>query len=618
MSDLLSIAQSGVRTYGRTLEIVADNVANASTPGYVRRTTTLSALNQGGNASPYDLDLGSGSGVLLTSVNRAIDLLQLDTLRRAESDLSSHDTSNRWLQSIEHSLTGPNALDAPIDKVFSALSDLASDPANPAIREAFMLSADTLADSFNRVAETLDILDTDLISEAKIEVRTMNDLANALADVNGRLRRAPAGSSARTALEDERDKALSYLSTIATVHVQLDGHGQATVRIPDPGGPALVEGQTPQTARLVTTGLGVQLRVGPQGADEPATLMGGTLSGLSAGRQALSQTRQRVDELADRMATEFNRVHQQGVDKNGTAGLALFDAQRPMAAPASANGGNARITVEGDLPDTMSLMYDGTNWVLSRDDLGGSITGPLPLTLDGVTVEGLGTPRTGDLFRIAERTGAAAIRLAVTDPALLATAPRFTIEPAQANIGAGSLEVRLEAPLSPPLAPPSVAPYSVTLALNGQVEIRDANAVLLGSGAPGDWIMADGFSVRVTGSAAPEDSFRIANTGPSSSSNGNALALLALREEGGVSGTIGDQQDILVSRVAVSLRAGNDRADIARASRNQAAESLNHASGVDLDDEAGEMLRLQQAYTANARIIQTAREIFETLLNSSR
>lgn len=616
MSDMLAIGQSGVRAYARALDTLADNVANAATPGHVRRTAELSPANQGGGKGPLELDPGGGSGVRLTAIGRAIDLLQLDTLRRAEADVAALDSSNRWLASVEAAVTGPNALDRPLNGLFGALSDLANDPTNLAIRETVLAAADALADQFNRSAADLARLDQDLRAEANIETRTLNDLSQALADINGRMRRASGGSSAAAALADERDRTLARIASITSIDVRLDGKGQAMVRIPDSGGPLLVAASDAVSARVVPSSTGLELRLGPSGADEPATLVSGSLAGLSAARSRIAETRTRLDSLAERIATDFNRAHNQGVDETGADGRDLFDTLRPLVTAARANGGTARIDsslADGATILPMTLVFDGTDWTLARDDLGGSVTGSLPLTLDGLSVDGPGTPRAGDVFHIDSAGGAAAIRLRPLTASQLAAAQRWVSDPAPANVGSGRLELQT----SPALLPAATPPFTLASSA-GVLTLSDSLGTVLGTGVAGDWIAGDSFSVRVTGTPVDLDSFAISRNTAASGGNGNAVALLAVRDGSGPSGTPGEQADALVSTIAVAHAAGLDRFAIARESRNQAAEALTLTSGVDLDTEAAEMLRLQQAYNANARVLQAAREIFETLLASSR
>ena len=261
----------------------------------------------------------------------------------------------------------------------------------------------------------------------------------------------------------------------------------------------------------------------------------------------------------------------------------------------------------------MTLRYEGGQWVLERDDLGGSVTGPLPLTLDGLTVDGLGTPRIGDVFRIRGAGGAAGIRLRPISAAELATAQRWVSAPAATNSGSAAAVLEV----GPALAPPATPPFALAVAA-GTLTLTDALGTVLGVGPVGSTLAGDGFTVRLQGTPADGDSFAIRRNEARSGGNGNALQLLAVRDIAGPAGTIGEQADALVSRIAVSLSAQQGQFATAEESRNQAAEALSLQSGVDLDTEASEMLRLQQAYNANARVLQAAREIFATLPASSR
>jgi flagellar hook-associated protein 1 FlgK len=614
MSDMLSIGQTGVRAYARALDLVADNVANATTSGHVRRTAALTPAGTGGGVGLLTLDPGGGAGVRLSGVNRAVDLLQMDTLRRTEGNVAALDASTRWITAIESALTGPNALSGPLDELFGTLSDLAGDPADAAVREAVLARADALAEQFNRSAAELERLDADLLSEARIEGATLNDLSQALADVNGRLRRAGGGSAAQAALSDERDRLLARLASITTLDVGIDPLGQAEVRIPDAGGPLLVSGGSARSVRVIPSATGLELRVGPAGAHEPAPQASGSMAGLSDARVHLAEARARLDALAVRIADDFNAAHAQGIDETGADGGPLFSTALTRVAPAAANGGSARITAslaDGATPGPMTLSHDGAAWTLSRDDIPLSVTGDLPLVLDGLSVDGAGTPRAGDLFRISDSGGAAAIRLRPLDAAQLAAAQRWVLEPMPANAGSAAIDIRV----GPGAIVPTTPPFTLTNAA-GVLILADSLGVALGSGMAGEWISGDGFSLRLSGAGADGDSFLIERNGPQWGGNGNALALLALRDSGGT--TPAAEADALVSRIAVAGAARQQRFEIARESRNEAAEALSLASGVDLNTEATEMLRLQQAYNANARVIQAAREIFETLLQSSR
>ncbi len=618
MTDLLTIATSGVKAYRLALEAVADNVANASTPGHVRRTTTLSPASISTGNGPLELDPIGGNGVRITGIQRAADLLRADTVRRGEADVASLSATARWLQTLESSLSGPASIGKPMGDLFGALSDLASDPTSPAARTTFLARAETLADRFNASSANLDRIRADIGREADTETRTLNGLTQSLASLNAQLRRSSAGSGAAAVLADERDRLLGQMAGLIRFDVRFDARGMANVRVPDAGGPLLLEGDRAQSVRLVPgAGGGFDLRVGPQGADTPATLTGGSLNGLSLAAKLLDQAQLRLDGIADRLAEDMNRVHAEGVDLNGADGGALFATTIFAIQPLRANGGDARLSAvvaDGTSPGPMVLSFDGTAYTLAREDLSASVAGPLPLTLDGLVVDGEGAAANGDRFNLVPRKGAAGIALRPISSEDIATAPRWLADAGPSNTGQATAEVRIGAAS----VPPATGPFAVTSMADGTLELRDSLGTLLANGAPGDWLDGDGFAVRIAGTPDAGDSFAIERNSAGNGGNAIALALFRLQESGGTSGTYADAHDRMITGVSVPLSETRTREDAARGNRDAAAEAYHEASGVDLNSEAAEMLRLQQAYQANARIIQTARETFDAILAAAQ
>ena len=618
MTDLLTIATSGVKAYRLALEAVADNVANASTPGHVRRTTTLAPASISTGNGPLELDPVGGNGVRITGIIRAADLLRADSVRRSEAEVAGLDASARWLTTLESSLTGPASIDKPMREMFGALSDLANDPASPAVRTTLLARAETLSNRFNAGSANLDRIRADIAREADTESRSLNSLTQGLAKLNAQLRRTTAGSGASVVLADERDRLLGEMSALISFEVRLDQRGMANVRVPDSGGPLLVEGDRAQSVRVEPAGGGgYELRIGPQGADTPATLIGGSLNGLSAASRLVDQAQARLDSLADRIAADMNRIHAEGVDQNGADGKPLFATTLFEVIPLRANGGTARLRAEiadGSSPGAMVLTFDGSAYTLAREDLTASSSGTLPLMLDGLTIDGDGVATNGDQFALRPRNGAAGIALRPVGVDEIAAAPRWLADATPANTGSGRAEVRIAAPSFPP----ATGPFTVSTLANGSLELRDSLGSLLASGLPGDWLAGDAFAVRIAGVPATPDSFIIIRNSEGGGGNANALALLSLQDSGGTSGTYADAHDRMVTGVAVSLAETRSREDAARGNRDAAAEAFYESSGVDLNNEAAEMLRLQQAFQANARIIQTARETFDAILAAAQ
>lgn len=620
MSDMLQIAQSGALAYSRALDVVADNVANANTPGYVRRTVSLSPAPSSGNG-PLSTDPIGGNGVRLTSVNRAVDALQMDTLRRAEGDVAGLDAAGRWLRVTQSTLTGPASIDESYGAFIDSLAQLTTDPTDLSQRQMFLMRADALADRFQQSAAELDTLQSNLRDEARGEAASLTALAQDLATLNGQIRRAGKGSSTQASLLDQQDKILAQMSTIVAIDVRYDQLGQASVRIPDSGGPVLVDGNESRYARIAETGAGFELRIGPKGDDEIAPTGNGTLSGLSAAAQKISEAQGRLDELATRLVADFNAAHENGVDLNGDDGKPLFSILSPQVSADAANGGDARVSATlapGATLDDMRLIFDGTDWTLA-DASSNSVSGPMPLTLNGVTVDAAAPGVAGDVYRIRPARPAAAIAVNQLAPEELALSTRWQTAAAQTNAGDAHIEVKLDGTASNAGTPP----FTLSVAPDGSLELYDSSATPplapIATGPAGsDWLQGDGFAVRLTGTPAPGDSFRIEHAGPNEANNGNAQQLLALRDRSGAGGTFGNALDSLRSTITTSLSETSNRRDLAVARRDGAAEALQQSSGVDLNTEAADMVRLQQAFQANARIIQVSREIFDAILTATR
>ena len=121
MSDLLSIGASGVRAYQSALTTTSDNIANAGTPGYVRRTTSLAEIGVG---SAVQL---TGSGVTVAGIARAADPFRSADVRQTTSDVSRSDSGIVWMERIEDAL-GSRALTTRMTAFFNAATTLSSDP----------------------------------------------------------------------------------------------------------------------------------------------------------------------------------------------------------------------------------------------------------------------------------------------------------------------------------------------------------------------------------------------------------------------------------------------------------------------------------------------------------
>ncbi|WP_419813798.1 flagellar hook-associated protein FlgK [Glacieibacterium sp.] len=607
MSDLLGIGASGVNAYRAALGVVADNVANADTVGYARRTVALKASPRAGAGNPLTRDIGNGSGVDAQATLRAYDALKAKAARNAGSDLARLATRSDWLTRLQSVIAGGSAdLNARLGGFYDGAQQLAAAPTSVAARTIFLDRADQVAAGFRASAADLAELGDDLAHATTAATTEVNGLTAALAQVNTQLTRTQAGGEASNALLDERDRLLGQLGGFLQIGVTEGVGGTVTVRL----------GNGPNAAVLVTrdqaTRVGV--RDGANGAELvldpthearavrlPAS---GSLAGLIEAARQVGTAAAGIDGLATRFATAVNAAHELGVDAMGTDGKALFATQTLAITPGAANAGVA--TIEAVIADGAPLdpagymlRRDAGLWVLARADGSGAVSGAGALVLDGVTVTPSPGARDGDAFVLATTGGAAGLSLRPMMPQELAVSARWLVNAAPGNAGTAKLVPGSD----PTVGLPALPAYVFRFVDASHVEVVDPATSLVIPTGPG-------FAFQFSGSAVAGDSFRVVRAGPGSGDNGNLNGVLATRAGAGVE----DGLDASVAGIAGQVSETVRLTKAARAVYDDAAKASDAISGVDLDREAAELTRLQAAYKANAQVIATARDLFDALL----
>lgn len=619
MTDLIALGAAGVRAYARGLEVVGDNVANAESPGYVRRTITPAAA-RAGPGTPLSRDLASAGGVDPGIATRAYDALKAKAARNAGGDAARLTARADWLTRLQATVGGDTArLDGALGGFYDGAQDLAANPRSTAARTIFLDRADQAAAAFRGAAESIDGLQRDLAAGTEAATNEANGLTTALAAVNVDLRRASGsrttGGAAANALLDERDRLLAALSGLVRIGVTEGKGGVVTVTAGDgPAAPALVDGGT-ATRIAVRDGANAAELVLDPGHDARAIRLpaSGTLSGLieaaRAGRDVLAS----LDSLAARFADAANIIHAGGVDATGADGGTLFATRNLAVVPGAANAGDASVQVGiadgATLAEGYVLRRAGNAWTLARADGSGLVGGPGALTLDGVTVTPGAGAHDGDSFVLTARDGAGDIALRPLSAAQVAVSARWLGDAAASNAGTGRLTVTLDATAT---GLPALAAYALR-ATAGGFDVLDAGGAILGSYPIGAAVAGAGFSFRIDGATVVGDAFRIGRATATSADSGTVRALLASRDAG-IEGDLDAIVAGLASRLSETLRLG----EAATALASDATRAQDAVAGVDLDAEAAELTRLQAAYKASAQVMATARALFDELLAVAR
>lgn len=321
MSDLLSIGASGLRVYGRALATVADNVANAQTPGYARRTLQMAELQGAGASVLYRAAISPG-GAEVTGIARAVDTWLVEDSRLSSGDASRTGVRLQWMNRVENALSNDsNNIATSLTKVYTSADLLTADPNNPTLRAQFLQAVDEVATGFRSAATQLSDVAQGVTDSANGEVAQFNTDLAALEDINNGLRKARAGSTNQASLMDRRDQLLDELAAKGGISVSLDDRGVATVRASDSGELLLGAGYRAElSANVSATGL---ISYSIDGAVPFATSKG-SLAGFAEAASHVSDQRAALDDKAMEFAGVLNTAHQSGLDANGNAGVALF------------------------------------------------------------------------------------------------------------------------------------------------------------------------------------------------------------------------------------------------------------------------------------------------------
>ena len=390
-SDLLSIALSGAKAARTALDVTAQNIANAGTAGYVRRSVSLaevSSTSASGRLSDVSL-----SGVRLDHVVRNADQFRQAEVRRTGSDSARADAEVSGLGNIEAAIEQSQVYPSMVN-FEGSLQQLAGDPTDPSLRSGVIEAARTMVGTFNIASNGLDGVAAGLHFNAQAGTDQVNTLAGELARVNLRLSRAADASSDQTTLLDQRDNLLQQISAYGDVAATFNADGTAEVRIGGTAGPLLVQGGTANPLSMATAADGtITFAAGAS----VVSLTGGSLAGQALGLAKLASARIDLNTVATSVMNTVNTAQAGGAALDGTAGqpmftgtgandiaLAFTDGAKLATAPAGAGAGSRdpgnldalRTALSSADPSGKmdALIFDVSSTVASRKITQGALT----------------------------------------------------------------------------------------------------------------------------------------------------------------------------------------------------------------------------------------------------
>ncbi|MCL2021942.1 MAG: flagellar hook-associated protein FlgK [Betaproteobacteria bacterium] len=658
--SLMSTGITALNTAQIGLATTQHNIANVNTPGYSRQSAM--------QATNFATITGVGSigqGVHVNTILRSYNDILTKQLQDAQSRSSELDAYYSMISRIDNLLAdSTSGLSPMLAGFFSAVQDVAANPAMVSARQAMVSAAEALVTRFQTLENRLFQLYDETNSQLESAIAEINAYSGQIAELNRQIVAQHGTGHPPNDLLDQRDQLVLELNKLVKVSTYLDDNDALNVFTG--GGQSLVVGTQV-----------IQLEVRPSAADPerlvvaqkgslvelPETyLSGGMVGGLmSFRREALDQAANTLGQVAAAIALTVNAQQELGQDLlggiMGDAGFVseFFRLSPPKAIENSRNTGTgsiasftfdpAEMSASGNFftqitasdyevrfnapgPDTYTITRLSDNQLVWS----GTADGATPAQFDGLTLVLNTGHMPGDTYRL-EPTREIARNISVNkeisgDVRRIAAAMPVRAAADPGNTGAA--QISAGEIVSPNYVVPAV-PWVITYDTGtGNLSINGAPGSVLVNGIPtafpfayssGDEITIDGFMFTLTGMPGDGDSFILeANTGGIADSRNivkigslqTALTMNGDNQNGVATFQVGYSQ--LVSKIGTQTKTALSNGKAQDIVLNQAFENRSQLAGVNLDEEAANLIKYQMSYQAAARMLNTVSILFDALL----
>ena len=630
MADMVGIGIGALRTYQRALQVVSHNVANSNTEGYSRQRIGLTTQPPQFTGASY-----IGSGVRVESISRVYDQFLVDQVRIHSASASHAEVYAKNAELVDDMLADPDIGLAPaLDSFFAEMQAVANDPASLPARQSLFSQAETLVDRFEYLNQRFEDFRGQLTQQLNYSVAEINGLATQIADLNKTISLA-AGNGQPNDLLDKRDVLLNQLAEKVSITTVPQDNGAINVFFGK--GQMLVFNQDAHQLALTPNQYDIkrmEVSVNPSGAgpiEVSNQVSGGELGALMDFRsQVLDDAQNSLGVLAIGFSDTFNTQQRLGQDLNGNLGSNFFNVAGLEARVNSNNSGTAVIgatlTNVGQLAnDEYELNYSiATGYTLTRQSDGAvtnyaavPATTPYGFSLDIAS----GVIADGDRFLVRPgRRGANDLSINITSPTeIAAAAPVRTSADIINNGGNGTITPPVVSDTS------SLAPFPGWGGINMTYNAGTINYTGAASGsfayADGQPVTINGVTFTINGTLANGDTFSIEENTGGVGDNRNALLLSNLQNQkfmDNASASYNEFYGALVADVGIATRQAQLTERSQEKLLEQAVDERDGLSGVNLDEEAANLVKYQQAYQASSQLVVTANEVFQSLLAAIR
>lgn len=657
--NLLNIGKTGLFAAQAGLATTGHNISNANVAGYSRQLVVQKTT------TPQDYGYGFvGNGTQISTIKRYSDEFLNVQVRSAQSASSALNAYAAQINQVDNLLADPTSgLSPALQDFFKAVQNVSSSPAEISSRQSLLANSEALAARLKGMNGRLEELRQGVNGEITSNVNLINSFGQQIAKLNDQIANMSNGTGGPpNDLLDQRDFLVLELNKQIKATVTPGENNSITVSIGN-GQPLVLGNRSYALAVTQSPTDPLRLEVGYVSGKSVSRLpesamSGGALGGLMEFRSAtLDPAQNALGRIAIGLAATVNAQHKLGVDSSGVLGGDLFKMATPLITQHSGNQFTGPIPMSATITDATkltasnySVAFDGTNYTVTRLPNGvpaTSVTPVLPappfpqtLNIDGIDFSFDAAAVAGDTYLVRPTiNGAAEMSVLIKDASKIAAAAPIIASVPGSNKGSGKItegvvDANYLLPGNPLTGPVKLTFDSATGTLSGfpvlqdvKVTLADGTSTVYPAGTPtipysaGATVAFGGISVVMSGQPADKDVFDIARNDGGSRDNRNMRLIGDLQAKGILDGgktTFQSSYAQLVGTVGNKAREVQVNAKANESLLDQATGAQQNVAGVNLDEEAANLLKYQQAYQAAGKVMQIASTLFDTLLSLGR
>jgi flagellar hook-associated protein 1 len=616
LSQALSVALAGVNVTQQGLSVIAGNVANSNTPGYVEETLAPVEVAVGGN---------SGTSVDTTGINRSLNTLLQSQLWTESSGGSYANMSSSLYQQLQQIYGTPgssSSFDAIYNNFTSTVQALSTGPSSYSNQSAVIGAAQQFAQTLNSMTSSIQQLRTQAEAGIATDVQTVNGALQQIASINVQLETATPDASTAT-LEDQRDQLVSQVANLMNVRVVAGTNGNNQVSLFTSTGQQLVGGSqasqisfdnagtlTPTALWSATPsqdGAGTITLTSPSGAQTDLVATGAITSGeigayLQMRDTVLPQAQNQLDELANQMSQALSNQTASGtaVTSGSQAGYGV-----DIGSMSPGNSLQLSYTDSSNVAHTITVVSLGS---------GGSL--PLQTSASNPNNQTIGVDFSGGAASVAAQLNAAfGTNLQFSNPSgttlqvLNAGATSNVVNSLSAtstvtSLASGSAQLPLFLDGSTPITGALTSSGSQTTGLAGLITVNPAVVASPSS-------LVD-YSASTASGDATRPNFLLDQLTNASLTYSPNTGIGSAQQP--FSGSLGNFMSAIVSQQSQAAGAASNLQQGQSTVVSALQQRFNNQSGVNIDTELSNLIALQNAYGANARVMSTVQQMMATLL----